>query len=51
MAAPQADTLARQRGLTGVPFFNFNQTVAVPGAQDPQTLLAAMQQAVAGMAV
>jgi predicted DsbA family dithiol-disulfide isomerase len=42
----QADAQARQMGVTGVPFFIFNQKVAVSGAQDPQTLLAAMQQAV-----
>jgi predicted DsbA family dithiol-disulfide isomerase len=29
-----------------VPFFIFNQRVAVSGAQDAATLLAAMQQAV-----
>ena len=44
----QADAQARAMGVTGVPFFIFNQKVAVSGAQDPQTLLAAMQQAVAG---
>jgi predicted DsbA family dithiol-disulfide isomerase len=43
----QADAQARQMGVSGVPFFIFNQKVAVSGAQDPQTLLAAMQQAVA----
>jgi predicted DsbA family dithiol-disulfide isomerase len=42
----QADAQARQMGISGVPFFIFNQKVAVSGAQDPQTLLAAMQQAV-----
>ena len=41
----QADAQARQMGVSGVPFFIFNQKVAVSGAQDPQTLLAAMQQA------
>jgi predicted DsbA family dithiol-disulfide isomerase len=45
----QADAQARQMGVTGVPFFIFNQKVAVSGAQDPQTLLAAMQQAVAAL--
>ena len=43
----QADAQARQMGVTGVPFFIFNQKVAVSGAQDPATLLAAMRQAVA----
>jgi predicted DsbA family dithiol-disulfide isomerase len=43
----QADAQARQMGISGVPFFIFNQKVAVSGAQDPQALLAAMQQAIA----
>ena len=43
----QADAQARQMGVSGVPFFIFNKKVAVSGAQDPETLLAAMQQAVA----
>ncbi len=47
----QADAQAREMGVTGVPFFIFNQKVAVSGAQDPQTLLAAMQQAVRGNAI
>ena len=46
-AIAQADAQARQIGVTGVPFFIFNQKVAVSGAQDPAALLAAMQQAVA----
>ena len=46
-AVAQADTQMRQMGISGVPFFIFNQKVAVSGAQDPATLLAAMQQAVA----
>lgn len=41
----QADAQARQMGISGVPFFIFNQKVAVSGAQDPAALLAAMQQA------
>ena len=49
-AVAQADAQARQMGASGVPFFIFNQKVAVSGAQDPQTLLAAMQQAVAAIA-
>ncbi len=44
----QADTQARQMGISGVPFFIFNQKVAVSGAQDPAALLGAMQQAIAG---
>ena len=43
----QADAQARSMGISGVPLFIFNQKVAVSGAQDPQTLLNAMQQAVA----
>jgi predicted DsbA family dithiol-disulfide isomerase len=42
----QADAQARQMGISGVPFFIFNQKVAVSGAQAPEALLAAMQQAV-----
>ena len=41
----QADAQAREMGVSGVPFFVFNGEVAVSGAQDAQTLLAAMQQA------
>ena len=46
-AVSQADMQARGKGIGGVPFFIFNQKVAVSGAQDPATLLSAMQQAVA----
>ena len=42
-----ADVRARQMGIGGVPFFIFNQQVAVSGAQDPAHLLAAMQQSLA----
>ena len=45
-AVAQADAQARGMGINGVPFFIFNQKVAVSGAQDPASLLAAMQQAV-----
>ncbi len=45
-AVSQADAQARQMGISGVPFFIFNQKVALSGAQDPETLLQAMQQAV-----
>ena len=44
-AVAQADAQARQMGVSGVPFFIFNQKVAVSGAQEPSALLAAMQQA------
>ena len=46
-AVSDADAQARQLGVSGVPFFIFNQKVAVSGAQDPQTLVQAMQQALA----
>ena len=46
-AVAQADAQARSMGISGVPFFIFNQKLAVSGAQDPATLLDAMQQAVA----
>ena len=39
---------ARALGVTGVPFFVFNQRLAVSGAQPPEVLLGAMEQA--GMA-
>jgi predicted DsbA family dithiol-disulfide isomerase len=44
----QADAHIRSLGISGVPFFIFNQKVTVSGAHDPATLLGAMQQAVAG---
>lgn len=43
-AVAQADAQARGMGINGVPFFIFNQKLAVSGAQDPATLLDAMQQ-------
>ena len=46
-AVSQADAQARQMGVSGVPFFIFNQKVAVSGAQDPQTLVQAMRHALA----
>ncbi len=46
-AVAQADAQARAMGISGVPFFIFNQKLAVSGAQDPATLLDAMQQAMA----
>ncbi|MDO8252660.1 MAG: DsbA family oxidoreductase [Rhodoferax sp.] len=42
----QADAHVRGLGISGVPFFIFNQKVSLSGAQDPATLLAAMQEAV-----
>ena len=42
------DTRAREIGVQGVPFFIFNQHVAVSGAQEPDTLLGAIAQARAG---
>ena len=45
-AVAQADARVRRMGITGVPFFIFNQRLTVSGAQDPATLLGAMQQAV-----
>lgn len=44
-AVAQADAQARGMGISGVPFFIFNQKLSISGAQDPATLLAAMQQA------
>jgi predicted DsbA family dithiol-disulfide isomerase len=40
----EADQRVRDMGIGGVPFFIFNQKVAVSGAQNPSDLLAAMQQ-------
>ena len=45
-AVARADAQARGMGINGVPFFIFNQKWSISGAQDPATLLAAMQQAV-----
>ena len=44
-AVAQADAQARSMGISGVPFFIFNQKVAVSGAQEPATLLGAMRKA------
>lgn len=43
----QSDVRAREIGVQGVPFFIFNQRVAVSGAHDPEVLLSAMEQALA----
>jgi predicted DsbA family dithiol-disulfide isomerase len=42
------DRRAREIGVQGVPFFIFNQHIAVSGAQEPGTLLDAIAQARAG---
>jgi len=41
----QADREARSGGIGGVPFFIFNHKEGVSGAQDPEALLDAMEQA------
>jgi predicted DsbA family dithiol-disulfide isomerase len=40
-----ADVEARNAGISGVPFFIFNRTTGLSGAQDPEVLLQAMEQA------
>jgi len=42
------DQRAREIGVQGVPFYIFNQHVAVSGAQEPDALLGAIAQARAG---
>ncbi len=44
----RADLEARQGGVNGVPFFIFNQKVAVSGAHEPETLLKAMLDSTKG---
>src|SRR5688572_32042659 len=44
-AVAQADVQARSAGIGGVPFFIFNHNIGVSGAQDPETLVQAMEQA------
>jgi predicted DsbA family dithiol-disulfide isomerase len=41
----RGDMEARAAGIGGVPFFIFNRKVGVSGAQDPEMLLDAMEQA------
>jgi len=41
----RAEVEARSAGIGGVPFFIFNRKVGVSGAQDPEALLEAMEQA------
>lgn len=47
-AIARADVEARSAGIGGVPFFIFNRSIGVSGAQDPETLLQAMEQALQG---
>lgn len=44
----RSDAEARNAGIGGVPFFIFNHKIGVSGAQDPETLLQAMEQALKG---
>jgi predicted DsbA family dithiol-disulfide isomerase len=44
-AVAAAEEHARQLGVSGVPFFIFNQRLAVSGAQPPEVLLDAIAQA------
>jgi predicted DsbA family dithiol-disulfide isomerase len=46
-AIAQADVDARGAGIGGVPFFIFNRNIGVSGAQEPETLVQAMEQAAA----
>jgi predicted DsbA family dithiol-disulfide isomerase len=41
----RAEDEARSAGIGGVPFFIFNRKIGVSGAQDPDALLEAMEQA------
>ena len=41
----RADVEARNAGIGGVPYFIFNRKIGVSGAQDPDTLVQAMEQA------
>ena len=43
----RAEEEARSGGIGGVPFFIFNRKIGVSGAQDPDTLVQAMEQAAA----
>ncbi len=43
----RAEDEARGAGIGGVPFFIFNRKIGVSGAQDPEALLEAMEQAIA----
>lgn len=48
-AVTQADAQARELGVSGVPFFIFNQRLAVSGAAGAETLLAAIEKAMSGV--
>jgi predicted DsbA family dithiol-disulfide isomerase len=43
-AVLRSDIAARKAGVTGVPFFIFNQRTAVSGAHEPESLLNAMNE-------
>jgi predicted DsbA family dithiol-disulfide isomerase len=47
-AVRDKDRSARALGINGVPFFIFNGTLGVSGAQDESVLLQAMNEAIAG---
>jgi predicted DsbA family dithiol-disulfide isomerase len=42
-----SDQAAREMGITGVPFFIFNRQVGLSGAHESETLLRAMNEALA----
>jgi len=44
-AIARNESEARSAGIGGVPFFIFNRKIGVSGAQDPEALLEAMEQA------
>jgi predicted DsbA family dithiol-disulfide isomerase len=44
------EAMAKQIGISGVPFFIFNKNLAVSGAQAPETFLGAMEQAYSSLA-
>jgi len=44
-AIARAEAEARSAGIGGVPFFIFNRRIGVSGAQEPDALLEAMEQA------
>jgi predicted DsbA family dithiol-disulfide isomerase len=50
-AAQQEDAVARQLGITGVPFFVFGGKYAVSGAQNPDVLVQAYEQAASELTV
>jgi predicted DsbA family dithiol-disulfide isomerase len=42
-----SDQAAREMGITGVPFFIFNRKVGLSGAHESETLVQAMNEALA----